>query len=117
MAKFITNLQQEEVDDSGRLKRLTAPLEYQSDLIGKIVVPAGFVYDEESIARLPILYTLFKGTAIKPSAIHDYLYETKIVDRATADAVFLEAMDATGVSWWRRKAMYAAVRSFGWRHY
>lgn len=117
MAAFLTNLQQEEVDDKGTLKRLTAPLIYQSDLIGTVTIPTGFVYDEESIARLPIIYMLFKNTAIKPSTVHDYLYETKIVSRSMADKVFLEAMEATGVSGWRRNLMYAAVRAAGWVKY
>lgn len=113
MAKFLTNLQQEEVNNKGKLKRLTAPLIYQSDLVGTITVPIGFEHDGESIERLPVVYTVFKGTAIKPAVIHDYLYETKLVSRKTADAVFLEAMKTIDVAWWRRNMMYAAVRLFG----
>jgi hypothetical protein len=46
--------------------------------------------------------------------LHDDLY-AKRAERSFADRVFLEAMEAEGVPWWRRRLMYAAVRAFGGR--
>jgi hypothetical protein len=54
----------------------------------------------------------------QPAAvIHDYLYRFRFTSRAVADAILDEALKVLGVSWWRRKAMWAAVRTFGWSAY
>ena len=45
--------------------------------------------------------------------LHDYLYGQGTLERAWCDRIFLEAMRAEGVSWWRCQAMYRAVRLAG----
>jgi len=121
MSKFLTALDVELVDDDqndGRgAWRLTEPFVYQSDIAGNITVPAGFVTDFASVPRVPVAFWLTGDTAHDAAVVHDYLYTTGQVDRATADAVLLEAMALSGIPAWRRYAMYWAVRAFGGAHF
>ena len=110
MARFLTTL---EVRYDGKDRILTAPLKYESDIAGSIVVPEGFRTDFASVPRVPLLYLLFGNTAHEAAVIHDYLYRYAIVPRRTADRVFREAMNASGVWAWRRYPMYMGVRMFG----
>jgi hypothetical protein len=82
-----------------------------------VTVPAGFETDFASVPRLPFVYLLTGGTARKAAVVHDFLYHKSGVSRDDADAVFLEAMEVSGVSEWRAKLMYAGVRAFGWQFY
>ena len=98
---------------------LDAALIYHSDLVGKLVVPAGYCTDFASVPRLPVVYWWTGGRAVLPSIIHDHCYDcrTKEMSRRTADRVFLEAMKARrdpkrAVTRW---AMYQGVRLGGWR--
>lgn len=94
--------------------RLTAPLKYRSKVAGQtFTIPKGFLTDFASVPRLPLAYLLAGDTAHQAAVVHDWLYVTHTTDRATADRVFLEAMEEIGVPWWRRRLMYAAVRAFG----
>ena len=45
------------------------------------------------------------------SVLHDHLCEYKGVSRKTADKIFLEAMENSGVGWLKRRTMYFGVRS------
>lgn len=47
------------------------------------------------------------------AVIHDALYTDQRVTRARADAILLEAMEATHVGWFTRRTIYAAVRIGG----
>lgn len=80
-------------------------------------VPKGFVTDLDTIPMLPLLYLLIKGRARWAALLHDYLYSGTSVDRKTADLLFLRAMLEEDVPHWVAKAMYWAVRGFGWRYY
>lgn len=113
MSHFKTRLVAELVDDANELWRLTGPLVYSSDLVGNVVVPEGFVTDFASVPRLPFAYFMAGNTARWASVIHDYLYVEKSLPRDVCDAVFLEAMAASGVPRWRRGLMWLAVRAFG----
>ena len=114
-SRFLSDLDLRELPD-GRWQ-LLADLCYQSALIGHVCAPAGLVTDLASTPRLPFAYWFYGDRARKPAVVHDHLYATRAVDRATADAVFAEAMDALGVAAWIRGPMWAAVRAFGWRAY
>lgn len=112
-ADFLTDLHVSLVED-GRW-RLDATLKYWSEVAWtRIEVPPGFVTDFASVPRLPLTFALFGEVATAPAAIHDFLYATGTLPRELADAVLLEAMAVTGVSWWRRWPIYAGVRAFGW---
>ena len=102
---------------SDKVAVLTAEFIYQSDLVGEVFVPLGFETDFASVPRLPFAYSFFGGLAKKASVIHDFLYRTGKVSRQTADAVFLEAMEASDLNWFRRRSMWAGVRLFGWTAY
>lgn len=117
-AKFLTPLSVELEDEVADTWRLTQPLRYQSAVAQRcITVPAGFVTDFASVPRLPIIYLATGNTARSPAVVHDWLYTSGELRRSAADAVFLEAMKASGISFLRRVAMYAAVRAVGWRYY
>ena len=102
------------------LWQLTARLDYASLLPGVyavypdgiISVPTGFRTDLASVPRAPLIYLLTANTATAPAVLHDFLYVTRPLRREIVDAVFYEAMKATGVPAWRRWIMWASVRSW-----
>lgn len=117
MSKFLTQLSVTALDDE--TWKLASPLGYQSDIFfvakrGTLLVPTGFVTDFASVPRLPLAYLLAGNTAHEAAVVHDYLYQTHLTDRQTADRILLEAMEVTGVALWRRRIMYRAVRFCGW---
>lgn len=86
---------------------------YSAELRRAIKVPAGFETDLASVPRLPFMYLLCGATADEAAVVHDYLYTTREVTRAQADAVFAEAIGAihraqdeaakaAGVATWKR---------------
>ncbi len=50
---------------------------------------------------------------LEAAVVHDYLYKYGTYERETADNIFLAGMEAANVSWWKRQAMFRAVRMFG----
>jgi len=78
-------------------------------------VPAGFRTDFSSIPQVFRSIVPVLGRQNRASVLHDYLYVEKPVSRRTADAWFLAAMRACGVSWLKRNAVWAAVRIGGGR--
>jgi hypothetical protein len=99
-------------------------LEYEFDYhLGKadspyfIHVPAGFITDFASVP--PALYWLFPpwGKYGAAAIVHDFIYQSKILDREMADLIFKEAMCVLGVPAWKRNLMWAGVRLFGWLGY
>lgn len=70
-----------------------------------------------SVPRLPLVFLLAGDCAREAAVVHDFLYSTHEVDRATADAVLREASACTGVAAWRRWLMWAGVRLGGARHW
>lgn len=112
-SRFLTSLQLVMIEE--KKWKLMAPFKYISaELKQEIVVPQDFITDFASVPRLPLAFLLAGDTAHKAAVIHDYLYRCSDVKRGVADSVFLEAMEVSGVPWWRRWTMYSAVRSFGW---
>ena len=118
MSKFLSALDGRSVDD--KLWLLLSPLHYESDILGPIKVPLGFMTDFASVPRVPIAYMLFGDRAHRESVIHDYLYRTDSVPQATysqANNVFLEAMKVRGKGYFVRYAMYWGVVLGGWTAY
>lgn len=112
ISAFMSPLIVEQISESDW--RLYRPFMYDSEHLDRsIVIPDGFVTDFASVPRLPVAYLLFGNTTVKPAVIHDYLYRSRSVPRAAADAVFKEAARLTGQPAWRVQTMYAAVRVFG----
>lgn len=53
---------------------------------------------------------------ILPHALgHDGLYMSELVTRKQADDWFLDSMLLAGVPWWKRNAIWTAVRIGGWK--
>jgi hypothetical protein len=78
----------------------------------KVIVPAGFQTDLDSVPRIPLAYWLVKGRAIKSAVLHDFLYRQQ-VGREYADSVMLAAMEEEGVGWIARRLIWAGVRAGG----
>jgi hypothetical protein len=119
-SEFLTKLNSTKIGTyQGRgLWQLNAPLVYASEILGEVVsVPAKFVTDFASVPRIPGIWWIAGALADEAAVVHDWLYNQAKVGRETADRVFKEAMEALGISAWRRYLIYAAVRSLGWRHY
>lgn len=105
--------------DHGRqLFRVLAEFRFASCLGLQVIVPKDFVTDFASVPRVFWRFFPPTGQHARASVVHDYLY-TKEADcpRFLADAVFRHAMEISGVPWWKRTAMYYAVRLFGGRAY
>lgn len=116
--QFCSALQVEEVDEFAGTWRLLAPLGYDSAVLGRLLtVPAGFVTDFASVPRLPIIYLSEGGKGNRAAVVHDWLYTSQAVDRATADAVLREALLASGYSAFTAGVFYAAVRAGGASHW
>lgn len=94
--------------------RLVLPLIYLRSDYTAITVPAGFITDLASIPRLLHPLIPVNGKHRAAAVLHDYLYAMQTMPRAQCDAIFLEAMEACGVRWTQRWAMYSAVRVGGW---
>lgn len=120
MGRFLTSLITDEAPGQPDKHTLTAPLLFDSTVLGKIVtVPAGFISDYASVPRVPVVFEIFGGDiGDNPAAVvHDFLYSQGLVPRADCDAVFREALRACGMSAWRATAMYWGVRIGGESHY
>jgi hypothetical protein len=96
--------------------RLTRQLDYEVGKVGSglmISIPAGFVTDLATVPR--VFWSLFPPDDPQYSAacvLHDYLCTYHGFNQRVADAFFLEALQLLGVPWWKRIAMYYAVRSY-----
>jgi len=97
------------------LWRIEKDLTYANKVIS-ITAKSGLKTDFASIPRLA--WTLIGSPAMgrytASSVIHDVLYMTESLSRKECDDLFLEMLEVDGVKWWRRYAMYYAVRIGGW---
>ena len=117
---FHTPLRVEWVRGSKDKAILTEALIYETWAQNLIDVPAGFQTDFASVPRL------FRGIFPKAgkyrdaAVVHDYLYRhcgLDIYSRRASDKIFSQAMADLGVSWWRRAAIYRAVRIGGGKYW
>ena len=94
---------------------VTEPLVYDNGLMILQVNPK-FDFDGASVPQ--VLWSLglspMTGGYQSSACLHDALYAGEIFDRSTCDKIFLEAMSKEGVSYYKRYAMYVAVRLAGW---
>jgi len=83
-----------------------------------IEVPAGFVTDYASIPKYLRWYINSDDPKIMgPAFIHDFLYQTNITSRATADAIFYHLLRENNVKRWEAKFMRLGVSLFGKKSY
>jgi len=107
------------VQDGKTIFDLHEPLEWTNG-VKKVTVPVLFQCDLASVPRLPLAYLMVGGMGEVGGLCHDYLYRegatlidglvTREPTRKEADDIFLTILGEEGVSWWKRKAMYYAVR-------
>lgn len=116
MSAFLDTLVTQEVDDVNFLV-FDHPLRYLSDYAKRqFTAPVGFITDFESMIRfVPTLYALLGDENHEPAVIHDWLYYSQVVDRATADEVFFEACGVIGTPLWKRRLLWAGLRIWGWK--
>lgn len=116
-AAFLTELEDRPAARPGYFT-LTAPLAFDSVKAGRLFeAEAGFETNYVTGRKLLVVRRIVQPKMDPAAVIHDLLYETGVVSRSLADAVFLEAMLVLGVARWRAYAAYAAVRVCGWRFY
>jgi len=103
-----------EICEDGFNARVLEPIIYNIDGHAIEVLP-GWETDWASVPRL--MWRLFPpmGRHTFAAILHDYLYEKRIGTRKRADRLFLIVMESCHVPYWRRWAMYYAVRWFGAR--
>ncbi|MDP6546128.1 MAG: DUF1353 domain-containing protein [Phycisphaerae bacterium] len=94
-----------------------------------LIAPAGTTTDGASIPRFfwRLIGPPMTGRYRQAAVIHDAGYTGDLqwridgalreYDRKAMDALFERLMKALGVSWWRRRMMYLAVRWFGAKHW
>ena len=119
MSRFLTELDVRLKDDD-TLWIILSPLIYESDMLGRIEVPVGFLTDFASVPRIPIVYRLYGDRAHRESTLHDYLYRVDSLPSVTysqANKAFLEAMKSRGKSPLICYGMYWGVVLGGWPHY
>lgn len=94
---------------------MIAPLHYQSDEYGDLIVPAGFVTDFASVPRVPLVFDLLGDRGNLAATLHDWLYTAPhpIDNREKADLILFEALMAQGVSHFEAQALYEGVRLAG----
>lgn len=101
----------------GRI-RLVTPLFVTVD-DDTVIVPDGFVTDGASVPALfwPVVSHPLAPSSLRAAILHDFQYRTASVTRKDADDTFYRALRADGCAWLRAKAMWLAVRLFGWTGY
>ena len=114
MSKFLTELEVR-LKDNDKIWVLDAPLIYESDLVGRIEVPADFETDFASVPRwIPIASNALLDKAHREGCLHDFAYRIDAnISFNDANSIFLEAMIARNKPWYVRNPMYFAVKMFG----
>ena len=117
MSSFTKNLSITQMEDK-QIWRVNKAFKYHigsEDSEETINIPEGFMTDGASIPKAfwSIIGHPFAKYA-QAAVIHDYMYNQKLFWRKKCDKIFLEAMGVLKVPWWKRQAMYRAVRMFGW---
>ena len=121
MSAFTSKLNVQYVD--GEYWILLSPFSYDVGKVSSgetVFVHAGFKTDFASIPRWawPVMGHP-AGDHGKAAVIHDYLYRYPVAgvdkprSRRRCDQIFLEGLVVLGVGWWKRSAMYFAVRVGG----
>ncbi len=104
--------------DNGRSFLLTEDFIFEGEA-QRIVVPAGFVTDFNSVPRG--LWNFFPPWEYpEAGVVHDYLYRYNGISRADADAIHRRILELKGCPWFKRQAAYYALRIGGsvpWNRY
>jgi hypothetical protein len=113
-ARFLTPCRArflEEWDGYRQKIALLEELRYASPLLGReLVVPAGFVSDRES---RPTAGPITGPERTACGVLHDWLYASHVVEKVLADAIYREALAATGLDPVWVDQRYNAVAFYG----
>lgn len=116
VSKFLTDLDAKELPNGHW--QLTEPLEYLSSYLRKkIIVPTGFITNFMSVPRWPFIYAWLGDKYRRAGALHDYLYQSRLVTRWQADSELVDAMISLGASMIEALACWSAVRIAGGDRY
>lgn len=86
------------------------PFEWTNGII-KVIVPVGFQCDFASIPQFAL--SILGDIGQEAGVIHDYLYREGAIPEVTrteADYIFFQICGEMGIEYWKRLAMYKAVR-------
>lgn len=116
MSSFTEALIIQKLGDSKSFK-VYVPFDYHvggkySDEV--IHIPEDFVTDLASIPMIVRGIIPRIGKHCQAAVVHDFICKYNLYSRKRCDEIFLEAMEVLGVPAWKRKAMFYAVRMFGW---
>ena len=103
-------------ESDGRYVRVDRPFSYVTSAGVIHTVPTDFRTDGASIPKglWWLIGGPFSGRYRGPAIVHDRLYFTGEGGKRYADKIFREAMQVSGVSFWKRNILYRAVRWFGY---
>jgi hypothetical protein len=104
---------------------------HTEDQTFEVIIRKGFLTDFASVPRLPFAYLLYGGIGNYAAVLHDGLYSASSLvticdfdtemrfhpDREFCDEAFLAGLEARGISSWKAKPMYWAVRWKGEKYY
>lgn len=119
-ARFLTPLQVEQVGPD-RFRLLADLTFYSAKFQGTCTARAGYECDFASVPKIVGSLVPKYGGFNAAAVIHDAALTNDLYadtghrqhwTRGYANDLFAEGLEATGVSWWRRKLMVAAVRLF-----
>jgi len=110
MAKFHSKLVISPVGEH-RLWITECPFVVETLAAGIVTVPAGFLFDGNSLPRLMWWYSL-PTDFLEAGCLHDYLYRYGR-DRKVADQAYTEVLELQGQNKVSRGLRYTALRLFG----
>jgi hypothetical protein len=104
---------------------------HTEDQTFEVIIRKGFLTDFASVPRLPFAYLLYGGIGNYAAVLHDGMYSNSSLvsicdfdtqmrfhpDREFCDEAFLAGLEARGISSWKAKPMYWAVRWKGDKYY
>ena len=112
MSRFTTELDIKVIGKQAY--KVDSPLVYEREA-QILQVNNGFDFDGASVPQM--LWGLglspMTGGYQRAACLHDALYASEHFNRKTCDELFLEAMKSDSVGYFKRYAMYNAVRIFG----
>jgi len=109
---FKTDLNMYLKTKSNNIFILDAPLVYNDEIFGKLIVPKGFETDLASVPRIPVIYALYGGRVHREAVLHDALYRKDFPGKISfweANCIFLRAMNIRKIQFCIRFPMFSGV--------